>query len=249
MGRDPLCSNYYRQIGFDVNGGYADKVKVPARNLVRISSTVPDEKAAIIPCAVSASVHAVEDIAKVKTGDRVLVIGVGGIGIHVAQLVLLHGGYTIAIDVDDAKLALAQELGVNETYNINNPSGLPEHLRVDTIIETSGIWREWERLARILEKAGTIVIVGYAEDNLFTLGTIDFIVGEVVVKGSRGSNRDNLAHAVDLVEKGKLQPIVGSVFHLAEASEVLSRLDAGELSGRAVLIPGEAEKGPTATGS
>ena len=248
MGNDILCPNRYHLIGFDINGGYAEKVKVPAHNLVRVSSTLPDEKAAIIPCSVASAVRAVVDRARVKAGDRVLVIGAGGIGIHSAQLALLSGGYTIVVDVDQVKLDMAQELGVDETYNVSSPNDLPASVRVNKIIETSGTVRDWGWLVKVLEQGGTLVVVGYAEGHPFALETTALVVGEFVIKASKASTYENLTTAVDLVERGKIQPVVGSVFPLAEANEVLARLDAGKLSARAVLVPSAPGKGPRSVG-
>jgi len=247
-GRDTLCSNLCHLIGFDINGGYAEKVKVPARNLVRVSSTLPDEKAAIIPCSVATAFRAVVVRARVKAGDRVLVIGAGGVGIHTAQIALLSGGYTIVVDVDQVKLDIARELGVDETYNVSSPSDLPASLRVNKVIETSGAMRDWGWLVRVLEGGGTLVLVGYAKGRPFTLETPEFIVGEFTIKASRASTYEDLTSTVDLVERGKIQPVVGSVFPLEEANEVLAKLDAGKLSARAVLVPGASGKGPRNVG-
>ncbi len=237
VGRITLCRDLRHQIGFDINGGYATKVRVPARNLVRISDRVPDREAAIIPDAIATAVHAVVDVAGVKPGDRVLVLGAGGVGIHVLQLVRLSGGYSAVVDIDEAKLALAREMGADEVHLVAGLDRLPASLRANTLIEASGALRDLGPVCSVLESGGTMVMVGYAVGETLTIGSLDIVASEFQVKGSRAAYPANLATAVDLVERGAVRPVVEAVFPLGAANEVLSKLSAGELKGRAVLVP------------
>lgn len=232
-GQEPLCINLKHTIGFTLNGGFAEKVKVPARNLVKISRDVPDQEAAIIPDAVATAVHAVVDRAEVKVGERVLVIGAGGVGIHVLQVAHLCGAYTVVVDVDEHKLALARQLGADETHVVNDKMVIGT--RVNKIVETSGALPDNEELSEALEKGGTIVVVGYKVGKLMALGIMELVSEEYVIKGSRASSFTNLTVAVDLVEKGLIKPVVGAMYSFSEINDVLAQLEAGEISGRAVL--------------
>jgi D-arabinose 1-dehydrogenase-like Zn-dependent alcohol dehydrogenase len=237
VGRPTLCYNLRNQIGFTCNGGYAQKVRVPAGNLVRISDRVPDSEAAIIPDAVGTAVHAVLDKAEVQPGDRVLVTGAGGVGLHIIQLVHLSGGFTVVADVDRSKLVMAEELGADEIHLITGLDALPGSIRVNKAIEASGALRDCGHITRVLEPAGRLVIVGYTVGEALKTGALDLVSNEFDVRGSRASNPCNVVTAVQLVEQGKIRPIIDCVFPLGEANEVLSKLSAGELKARAVLVP------------
>ncbi len=236
-GRPTRCRNVRYQIGFSVNGGYADKVKAPAANLVRISRRVPDAEASVIPDAVATAVHAVLDRAQVGVGDRVLVVGAGGVGVHVAQMALLCGAHTTVVDLDETKVAMAKSLGVDEAYRIDGLSRLPGSLRVNKVIEASGALRDFGHLSGVLESGGTLVLVGYTMGESVVASVRDMITSEFEIKGSRATIPNDLVTAVDLVERGKLRPIIDAVLPLSEANEALSRLEAGEFKGRAVLVP------------
>ncbi|MFC1983799.1 alcohol dehydrogenase catalytic domain-containing protein [Chloroflexota bacterium] len=238
-GYDAGCSNRRYTLGFNANGGYAEKIKVLARNLFRVSSVIPDENMATVTCAMGTATHAVIDRAKVQPGDRVLVVGAGGVGNLVAQLALWSGGYTIVADIDEAKLALAREVGVHETCNVSGSSELPASVRVNKIIEVSGAIGEWDWLFNALDNDGTIVAVGHSPDLSLTIGIRKLMSGQFEIKGSRAYSRANLLTAINLAESGKIKPLVGSAYPLSEANEVLLKLTTNKLGGtRAVLIPG-----------
>jgi len=127
VGRSALCHQLRNQIGVTCDGGYAEKVRVPAANLVRIADHVSDAEASIIPDAIGTSHHVVVDRAQVRPGERVLVTGAGGVGLHIIQLVHLSGAYTVAADIDETRLAMAEEYGADEVHRI---SGLESLTRV-----------------------------------------------------------------------------------------------------------------------
>lgn len=237
VGRPTLCYNLRNQIGFTCNGGYAEKVRVPARNLVRIADHVPDAQASIIPDAIGTAVHAVLDKAEVRPGDRVLVTGAGGVGLHIIQLVHLSGGYTVVADVDRSKLAMAEELGADEVHLISGLDALPESIKVNKVIEASGALRDCGHVTRVMEPAGRLVLVGYTVGESLSMGALNIVGNEFDVRGSRACNPANVVTAVELVERGRIRPVIDTVFPLQEANEVLSKLSAGELKARAVLVP------------
>jgi D-arabinose 1-dehydrogenase-like Zn-dependent alcohol dehydrogenase len=234
---DTLCLDLRHQIGFDANGGYAERVVVPARNLVQVPSALTDAEAAILPDAVATAVHAVVDRAQIKVGDRVLVIGAGGVGIHVAQLSLLSGGYTVVADVDESKVALAKAMGADETLLISGLDNLPSSLKVNKVIEAAGALREFRWVGRVLQPGGTLVTVGYTMGESIALESVELIASEFEIRGCKASTLGNLVTAVELVANGKLRAVVDKQFSLAEANEALAKLASGQLSGRAVLVP------------
>ena len=112
QGSQNLCLNLRGRIGFDHDGGMADYVVVPARNLAAIPDGVSAAEACIVPDAVATTWRAVVRLAQVQQGDTVAVIGAGGLGLSACQIALLHGAEVLAIDVSDEKLGLAAAFGV-----------------------------------------------------------------------------------------------------------------------------------------
>lgn len=237
-GNERLCRGLDKHVGRDTDGGFAEKMKIPAANLVKISDKLADEAAVVITDAITTSLHAVVDRAEVTAGDRVVVIGAGGIGIHVLQLVLLSGGYSILVDINEDKLAQGKELGAHETYCLNHLSGLPQSVSFTKVIDTSGSLNDWKGIYDRIESGGSVTLVGYAEGQALTLPVHQMIIKELSVLGARGGSLANIYTAVDMVERGLIQPVVSAVAPLKEANSVIDKLRANEYrSGRAVLIP------------
>ncbi len=129
--------------------------------------------------------------------------------------------------------------GVQETYDVSSSRELPASVRVNKIIEVSGAVGEWDWLFNTLENDGTVVVVGHSPDHSLTIGIRKLTSGQFEIKGSRAYSRANLLSAINLAESGKIRPLVGSVYPLSEANEVLLKMTANKLGGtRAVLVPG-----------
>ncbi|MEE9208096.1 MAG: alcohol dehydrogenase catalytic domain-containing protein, partial [Gemmatimonadota bacterium] len=113
-GRENLCERLV-MLGNNIDGGYAEYVVVPATELVPLPDELPLEQACIIADAISTPYHAVKHRGQVRPGDTVAVVGCGGVGLNVVQCAVAAGGSVVAIDLNDDRLALAEELGASAT--------------------------------------------------------------------------------------------------------------------------------------
>lgn len=237
-GNERRCSNLRYHIGLGVHGGFAEKIKIPAHNLVKIPDVLSDQDAVVITDAVTTSLHAVVDRAKVTAGDRVLILGAGGIGIHVLQMVLLCGGYAMVVDINDTKLEEAGELGAHETFNHGNIHQLPQSMHFNKVIDTTGTLDDWPWIFDKIDAGGVAVMVGYAPNQVMQIAVTELILKEIAVKGSRGGSLANIFIAIDMVVQGIVKPIIASVAKLEEANAVIDRMKANDAgSGRHILIP------------
>ncbi len=109
-GREHLCVNL-RRLGFELPGGFAQYVKVPAYNFCPFDESMPDETMAVLPDAVATSFRAMTERGGVKPGRYVLIVGIGGLGIHAVQIGALMGARVIAVDLREDSLELAREYG------------------------------------------------------------------------------------------------------------------------------------------
>src|SRR6516162_8415752 len=99
-------------IGKHRHGGYAEFLSMPARSLFRLPDEIPFDVGAIMMCSSATAFHALRK-ARLKPGESVAVFGLGGLGISAIQLArALGAGQVFGIDIKEAKLALAQTLGV-----------------------------------------------------------------------------------------------------------------------------------------
>ena len=118
VGREDLCDNHYGYVGRQIDGGLAEYVKLPIRNLCHIPPEVGYVDAAVTADAVATPVHVLQERAHVRASETVLVLGAGGgVGIHMVQMAKVLGARVIAVDITAEKLALAKETGADELIN------------------------------------------------------------------------------------------------------------------------------------
>ncbi len=210
--------------------------------MIRIPDNIPYEHAAIITDAMSVSYHAIKKQARAQIADTLLIVGIGGLGIHAIQVAKLCGAKVIAADIDENKLRLASELGVDHTINPREVDPLSEvrtitrGLGVDAVIEMVGSSESVQWTFPALRNGGRLVIVGYTPGKPFPCDSMGMHYHEWEIVGSRLATREEMVEVVDLVAEGKIKPWVTRTFKLEEVNEVLDLLEQDKILGRAVLI-------------
>lgn len=241
-GRDNLCDRMVMP-GNHADGGFAEFIKVPARNLVRLPEGLPLEEGAVISDAVSTPFHAVRNRGHVQGGDWVAIFGCGGVGINAVQIAAALGATVIAVDVDAKKLALARELGASETLNPKE-GDVPKAIRkltgggVDVAFEIVGKPQVLDQAFGSVRAGGTLVAVGYSEETWnFAVHRVMF--REMSVIGSLGCRSADYPTILTMVQLGKIRlgPVVGDRLPLERINEALARLESGAVSGRQLVIP------------
>ena len=247
--QDNLCVNLIGRPGFELDGAFAEYFKVPARNLFAISPSVPLEQVAAMSDGVATSWHAVRRQAEVKPGQTVAIVGVGGLGVHATQISKLSGTRTVAVDVVPEKLALAQRLGADVTIDARNEDvparmmDLTGGLGADAVIDFVAEPGTVKIRLQMLKRGGVLTLVGLAPGRPFTVDSLDMVLSEKRIVGSRTSSKQDLVDVIRLVEQGKIKPIGGRRFRLEEANEALEALRKGEAMGRMVIVPQEERHG------
>ncbi|NPV69951.1 MAG: alcohol dehydrogenase catalytic domain-containing protein [Firmicutes bacterium] len=233
-GHEPLCENLINQIGFTCNGGYAEYVTVPGRNVVPLPGNVGFDEAGIAADAIATSVEAVKRTAHVGLADRVAIIGAGGLGIHAVQVARLVGAWVLAVDVSAAKLEQAAELGAHEC-RLHSDMGDCGAKLFDVVIDAVGRQDTVKTSLRLVRPGGRIIMLGYASDVSFSIPTPEIVHHQITVSGSRASSMQSYVEAITLLERGQLTPLISRRYPLEQATRALEDLSSGAVSGRAVL--------------
>jgi Zn-dependent alcohol dehydrogenase len=225
------------------------KYAVTAANaLVKIDPKVPLNVAALFGCAVVTGVGSVLNAAKVRPGQHVAVIGLGGVGLNVVMAARLSGAREIVgIDIDDRKFALARELGCTQTLSALDPK-LAETVKdltqggVDFTFEVSGAKPAMTTAIAVTRKGGEIVCIGLgATGDLYQYAHAQLVADEKVFRGAlMGScvpERD-IPRYVQLYLEGKLpvDRLMSGTFAFDALNHNLDRLDRGDVV-RQVLLP------------
>jgi len=240
-GKTNLCRKLKR-IGFEINGSHAEYTVVPEDNLFIVDKSLPFEKAALIPDAVSCMYHAIKSQGNVRAGDKVCIMGIGGLGIQGVQIAKYFGAEVFCTSRQDEKLEIAKGFGADHCINtkkkdlLEQISLLTNGDMCDVVFDNIGISSSIKLSLDIVRPGGKVVVVGYI-DQEFTANYQDIMLNEKEIIGIRASNRQDLAESIRLVEKGIIDPYVFSIVPLSQINEALTRLKDGKSLGRTVLIP------------
>ena len=244
VGRDTLCRNFRGYLGVHADGGYAEYVRSPARNLCRIPDGVGYAEATVIVSPVATPLKAIKTRAGVRPGDDLVIVGAcGGVGIHAVQIGKRFGARVVAVDIDDGRLARARALGADHAVNSRREdfaaavAEITKGKGAEAVLEFVGTEETLSKSFASLAAAGTLVVVGFQPGAVFASDPTRFVSDEIVVTGSRYVNRAELAEAARWVGEGWVKPVISATYPLAEAEGALADLAANRVFGRAPLLP------------
>ncbi|MFQ6015613.1 MAG: zinc-binding dehydrogenase [Anaerolineae bacterium] len=241
-GRENICDSTI-MLGNNVDGGYAEYIKVPARDTFHLPQEIPLIEGSIIADAVTTPFHAVKNRAQVRPGDRVVVFGCGGVGLNVVQIAAAVGGLVIAVDLMDEKLEWARKMGAVHVINPAKVEKIHKEVRkltdggADIAIEAIGNPRTMEQAFACLRNGGRLVIVGYTHESM-ALNAGRTMYREMEVVGSLGCRPVDYPRALELVRQGKIKvtELVTHRFSLDQINEGLDTLREGKAL-RSVVTP------------
>ncbi|MDT8369577.1 MAG: zinc-binding dehydrogenase [Longimicrobiales bacterium] len=241
-GRENICA-HSTMIGNAVDGGYAEFVSVPARDVFSLPDEIPLVEGSIIADALTTPYHAVVNRGRVRPGDRVVVVGCGGIGLNVVQTAAALGARVVAVDLNEAKLAWARRLGAESTVNPRDHDRPDRELRertgggAEVAFEVVGRPETQELALGSVATGGRLVLVGYSPDTM-SLNTGRVMFRELEVVGSLGCRPVDYPRVIELVRQGRLrvEELVTHRFELEEVAAAFDTLRAGDAV-RAVITP------------
>ena len=236
-GDEQLCTDLVGWLGFVHPGGFRELLTAPIERLIPVPDGIEAAAAAPLSCAIGTSVRAVMTRGEVTSGDRVVVIGLGGVGIHVAQIAAAVGARVIGLDVHAPTLEMAGSLGLDARAADGDATTLRDALDgegADIAIDAVGTAETIALAAEIARPGGRIVGVGHSAGAAGPpLQRV--VLQELELVGSRYASLDEMARGVAMVAEGSVRPVIGMLRRLEQANEVLDALEAGRVVGRAVL--------------
>jgi propanol-preferring alcohol dehydrogenase len=229
-GREHLCQS--KEIaGETVDGGYAEFMLADAEHAYALPDEIGFAEAAPLFCPGITGLGSVLKVGA-QPGKSVAVFGIGGVGHMVIQFARLFGADVVAVSRSREHLALAEEVGASRTVLATNGSAGDELARtggVDASIVFAPSNESLEQAIRGTKPGGTIVTGVNCEVGAFPFA------GEKALVGSILGSREQMRTVLRLAAAGKVKAIA-ETFPLDEAGTALTRLKAGEVRGRAVLV-------------
>lgn len=225
-------------IGVTLPGGFSEYFTAPARNLIELPDSVPFDIGGLTSCAVITAVHAFRKSA-LEAGDSAVVLGAGGIGLMLVQLLNSVGVRTVAVSRSPDSLELASQSGAELALSIEE-SETVERLRefsdggVDCVFEMVGLAGTMQAAAAYARRGGKIVVIG-EEAEFPAIDTIQIAQRELQIIGSRNGGMQDAIDALDYMAQKTIRPHIAGRFPLEKINEALDLVRAGNAHGRVIM--------------
>lgn len=224
-----LCINK-KVLGVSLPGCFAEYVRVPQGNVLKISPLIPIWKAALIE-PISVALH-VRHKVNIDFSDRVLVFGAGMIGLILVQLLKMSGVHVTVADKFKKKLSVAEKLGADKVANISKKdleTSLKPYGTFDTVIDAAGVHETIEESLRIAGRGGIIIWLGLPTTSV-NIDIFPFVYQELSILSSLAYNPDEFSDALELVENNRvaLEPIVTHKLAFEDIQEAFDLMEAGK---------------------
>ncbi|WP_122816435.1 alcohol dehydrogenase AdhP [Nocardioides pantholopis] len=236
-GWETLCEEQ-QNTGYSVDGGFAEYAVADADYAVPVPDGVDPIDAAPLTCAGVTTYKAIK-VARIQPTERVAIFGIGGLGHLAVQYARIVGGTVIAVDVEDAKLEMATELGADHVVNARteDPVAAIEALGgADVAVVLAVIPSVFEQAFAALRRGGRLVCVALpAEDaGPMALPIFPTVLKGLSVIGSIVGTREDLAEVFELHARGRTR-VVSQTRSLDQVNESVEDVLAGRTTARIVF--------------
>ena len=234
-GHETLCEQQLNS-GYSVDGAYAEYALAHGDYVVPVPDGIDPLDAAPLSCAGVTTYKAVK-VSGARPASRVLVSGIGGLGHLALQYAKVFGAETIAVDVTDAKLDLARELGADHVIDARTSDVAAEARRLggaDAAIGVAVSSAALQAAYGALRRGGALVLVALPEDGVLELPVFDHVLGGKKVIGSIVGTREDLAEVFRIHLRGATR-VIRETRRLEQVNDCFDEVLAGAVSARLVF--------------
>jgi len=241
-GRGNICPQL-QMPGNHLDGGFAEYVRVPARDLVPLPADLDLVRSAVIADALTTPYHAVVHRAQVRSGEWVVVVGCGGVGINAVQFAVAAGANVIAVDLRAEKREAARRLGALDTLDPTEYPDLGREVRkrsgggADVAFEVVGKPETVSLALSTLRRGGRLCVVGYS-DSVVPIPLNRLMFFEYTIVGSLGCRPVDYPRVIQMVRTGKvsLDAVITATLPLDRIEEAAEDLRNGK-GFRTLIVP------------
>ena len=220
---------------------------VSENRCTKVQATTPPEAAALFGCAITTGFGVIENNAKLKMGESVVVFGAGGIGLNIVQAAaMLSASTIIAVDRFDSRLELARQMGASHCINSNQDdaeariqqalAGQP----LDVFIDNTGIPAVIELGYSLTHSQGRIILVGVPrKGHNLNVYSLPLHFGKMLTgsQGGESQPQHDIPRYLRLLEQGRLQldRLVSARYPLEQINTAIAAMRDGATAGRVML--------------
>ena len=238
-GRDAQCSRVKGVLGVTTHGAFAEFFKAPARNLLALPDNVSFEAGGLMSCAVITALHAYRR-ARLSLQDVAVILGPGGIGQILIQILRSAGVKTVAVGRSSESLEMARKAGADLSISLKAPDAL-ERVRdfsggegAQCVFECVGTAATMKLASQFTQRGGQIIVIG-EEADFPEINTIQIAQGELEIIGSRNGSRQDAADALNMMALGVISPLIVRRFPLEDLNAAIQFMRNGQAHGRLIV--------------
>ena len=237
---ESLCASF-RVLGEHTDGGFAEYISVPARNVMRIPDELPFEDAAAVPLTFQTAWRGLISRGQLRAGETVLITGAsGGVATAAVQIAKYAGARVFAVTSGPEKSRRVEELGADlvidrlETEFSAETWKATEKRGVDLVFDSVGE-AIWSDAMRALAKNGRLVTYGATTGYQGAVDIRRTFWKQLRIIGTTMASASEFQAVISLVFEGKLRPVVDVVWPLDHARQAHERLESGAQFGKIIL--------------
>ncbi|MET0795530.1 MAG: alcohol dehydrogenase AdhP [Polyangiaceae bacterium] len=235
-GWETLCESQHDS-GYSVDGTFAEYALGAAGYVARLPQQVDFAQMAPILCAGVTTYKAIKET-EAKPGEWIAISGIGGLGHIAIQYARAMGLHVVALDVTEAKLDLARQLGVDLAINALLPDAAEQVVKLTGggthgVVVTAVSPPAFAQALRLVRRKGTVSLVGLPPGD-FPTPIFDVVLKRITLRGSIVGTRKDLAEAIEFAAEGKVRSHIHKA-KLEDINRIFSDLKAGRVDGRVVL--------------
>lgn len=215
-------------------GGFAEYVSVPENALVLKPAGVTFEEAAAVPMAAVTALHGLRDKGEIQPGQKVLINGAsGGVGTFAVQIAKSFGVEVTAV-CSTGKMAMVRSIGADQVIDYTQEDFTQNGQRYDLIFDTVGN-RSVSEYKRALSPKGIFVTTTFLPALVFQGPWLSMTGSQKMSNLMSKPNKEDLAFLKELLEAGKVVPVIDRCYPLSEVPEALRYLEEGHARGKVVV--------------
>jgi NADPH:quinone reductase-like Zn-dependent oxidoreductase len=223
-------------------GSYAEYVCAREDKLAPKPANLTFEQAAVVAICGLTALQGLRDHGRVEPGQKVLLIGAsGGVGTYAVQIAKAFGAHVTGV-CSTKKVEMVRSIGADHVIDYTQEDFAEGEQRYDLILDIGGN-SSLARLRRVLTLRGTLMIVGGETDGRWLGGTdrqlralmLSRFVGQKLGTFVSSENHEDMIVLKDLIESGKLTPVIDRTYPLSETPEAIRYLEQGHARGKVLI--------------
>ncbi len=234
-------NSYPGALGMAVDGTAQELFLTPAESVVHAPKHLQAREAATLPCAAVTAWNAIVEQGEIRSDNRILIQGTGGVALFALQFAKMHGAEVIVTSSSDEKLERVRHLGADHTINYKSKPGWEKSVRaitngegVDNIVEVGGSGTLAKSLACVAP-SGTVSVIGILGGIAGEINLGPMVTRNIRLQGITVGGANMFRNMVQAMEQHQTRPnIDNSDFAFEDVGAALAALPKGQHFGKVV---------------